>query len=80
MLHIEVAVVVHVNHFDRVRERDAARQRDEPVDSALITCESCQRTGSRSYPRIDERLMVESCAVAFIVRGARRADRPQCGR
>ena len=56
-------------------ERDAAGQRDEPVDSALIRCKSSQRTGSRCYPRSDGRLMVESSAVAFVDRTALRADR-----
>ena len=64
MLHIEVAVVVHVNHFDRVRERDAARQRDEPVDSALIRCKSRQRNGSRCYPRSGGKLMATARSAA----------------
>ena len=77
MLHIEVAVIVHVRHFDRVRERDAARQRDEPVDSALIRCKSRQRTGSRCYPRSGGKLMAtaRSAARTASSEGALRADR-----
>ena len=77
MLHIEVAVVVHVRHFDRVRERDAARQRDEPVDSALIRCKSRQRTGSRCYPRSGGKLMATARSAARTVssEGALRAER-----
>ena len=77
MLHIEVAVVVHARRFDRVRERDAARQRDEPVDSALIRCKSRQRTGSRCYPRSGRKLMAtaRSAARTASSEGALRADR-----
>ena len=77
MLHVEVAVIVHVRHFDRVRERDAARQRDEPVDSALIRCKSRQRTGSRCYPRSGGKLMAtaRSAARTASSEGALRADR-----
>ena len=77
MLHVEVAVIVHVRHFDRVRERDAARQRDEPVDSAHIRCKSRQRTGSRCYPRSGRKLMAtaRSAARTASSEGALRADR-----
>ena len=66
-----------VRHFDRVRERDAARQRDEPVDSALIRCKSRQRTGSRCYPRSGGKLMAtaRSAARTASSEGALRADR-----